>query len=145
MYIHYIYIIYMYVYTHVYKHIYICTHSNMWHNSFTSAIWFIQTCDMTLSHVRHDSFTCVTWLIHQNTLHNRLIHVYGKTHSYVWHDSFIRVHKTVDYWLDAFTCAPWLMHMCNITHRSECTQSISRTPLSIWLIHTCAMTQCTHE
>ena len=53
------------------------------------------------------------------------------THSYVWHDSFMRVtwlihacdilihmfDMTYSYvWRDSFICVTWLIHMCDVTH-----------------------------
>ena len=60
------------------------------------------------------SFKCVTWVIHMCDM----------THSYVWHDSFIRVtwriqvcDTTRSYeWLDSSTCLTWLIHMRDTTH-----------------------------
>jgi len=44
-----------------------------------------------------------------------LVHMCDMTHSYVWHDSFIRVT-----WLivchDSFICVTWLIHVCGMTH-----------------------------
>jgi len=79
----------------------------------------------------------VTWLIHIGRItysymmmtyfpHILVVHMCDMTHSYVRHDSFIRV--------------TWLIHICRITHSYIYT---SLTLLSFicvtWLIHMCDM------
>jgi len=81
------------------------THSYVWHDScicVTSVIecvtWLTHVCDTPDSSVWHASSICdmphlsVTWLVRMCDMH----------HSYVRHDSFIRV--------------TWLIHMCDMTH-----------------------------
>jgi len=75
-----------------------------------SNVWLIRMCDMTNVYVCHDPFTCETWLIqifeithHMSDMTNAYVwhrlfmcvtwlsHACTMLHSYVWHDSFIRV------------------------------------------------------
>jgi len=121
-------------------------------------------CDLKHSHARHDSIICFTWLIHcvrwfADMCHSSLIymritpntHVCDMTrwhawhdcfrcHSYVWHDSYLRVIWLIqmfavtraDVWHiwqsslirshtlgvrtlrhDSFTCVTWLVHVLN--------------------------------
>ena len=87
-------------------------------------------CEITHSH----SFKCVTWRIR----------ICDMTHSYVWHDSFIRV--------------TWFIHKCTMTHSYVCHDSFIYVTCLIcmrdmtrsyvwhdsfihvtWLIHTCKL------
>ena len=77
----------------------------------------------------------------------RLIHMCDMTHSYVWHDSFIRdmthsrepaggspVATCFHIWHDSFICVKWLIHVCDMTHscvRHECF--IREMPYSYWI------------
>ena len=91
-----------------------------------------------------DWFTCVTWRIHTCDM----------THSYVWHDSFIRatwlVHTcgrwcwirwspcSASYvWRDSFIRVTWLLHSCDMTY-----SYVWHEPFicATWLLHTCDMT-----
>jgi len=67
------------------------THSNVWHDSFTSVTWLLHVCAMPRSHVWHASCICVPPLVHRCDV----------TYANVWHDSF--------------TCVTWLMHMYDTT------------------------------
>ena len=43
-----------------------------------------------------------------------MLNICGVTHSYVWHDSFIRVmwlNRRTCVWHDSFVCVTWLIHM----------------------------------
>jgi len=57
--------------------------------------------------------------------------IYMQTHSYVWHDSFIRV------WHDSFICVTWLLHKCDITLSYAWHDTFICVTL---LIHMCEMT-----
>ena len=67
------------------------------------------------------------------------------THSYVWHDSFLRgtwfIHTcdmTCPYvWHDSFICVPWLVHTCDMTHAHVWHDSFIRVT---WLMHMWDMT-----
>jgi len=82
------------------------------------------------------------------------------THSYVWHDSFIRVtwpihmcHMTHSYvWHDSFTCVAWIVYMCDMTHSylrydpsiSVHVYDMTHSYVVTWLMHVCDMTRsCT--
>jgi len=52
-----------------------------------------------------------------------LIHLFDMTHSYVWHESFI--------------CVTWLIHMCDMTDSYVWPDSFIRVT---WIIHMCDMT-----
>jgi len=75
----------------------------------------------------------------------RFSHVCDKTHSYVWHDSFIcatwLIHMcdlTHSYvWHDSFICVTWLIHMCDMTHSYVRHDSFICVT---WLIHICDVT-----
>ena len=68
-----------------------------------------------------------------------LMHTCDMTHSYVWHDSFICVtwlihtcDMTHSYvWHDSFICVTWLIHTCDMSQSFTCVT---------WLIHMCGMT-----
>ena len=65
------------------------------------------------------------------------------THSYVWHDSFIRVTWLIhmcdiaDSLHDSFICVTWLIHMCDMTHSYVWHDSFICVT---WLIRMCDMT-----
>jgi len=79
------------------------------HDSFTQLVRYIashmwrshgtQWCHVTNNILRR---RCVPWLLHTAGTIYRVIHVCDKTHSYVGHDSLIRV--------------TWNLHMCDMTH-----------------------------
>ena len=92
------------------------THLFVWHDSFIRVTWLIHTCvtDSFCSYLCRliyirDSFICLTWLKH----------VYDMTHSYVWHDSFIRVWLTNSFCPFCLrrqrskrSCGSRLIHLC---------------------------------
>jgi len=100
----------------------------------------------------HDSFVSVTWLIRMCDM----------THSYVWHDSFIREEKSwsktrrlcgrvmhiwhawfirdmthLYVWHDSFVCVTWLIRMRDMTHSYVWHDSFVCVT---WLIRMCDMT-----
>ena len=92
------------------------THFYAW-NSFICVTWLIHMCDMTHLTTKLCHLTS-SWLIYMR-----------ETHSYVWHDSFIRViwpiwqqscaalHPPTSYvWHDSFIRVTWLIHPCDMTH-----------------------------
>jgi len=132
-------------------HIYICGYmwiQQRWHLHIYT---YVDICGYGISVVLHDlgarnstslPFKRVTWLIH----------MFGMTHSYVWHDSFICVTwlvYTCDMtiricgmanlyvWHDSFICVTWLLHMFDMTHSYVWHDSFKCVT---WLIHTCDMT-----
>ena len=141
---------------HVTRLIHTCvtTHKYVWHNSFICVTWLIHMWDTTrmwmarpidmcscgyfshqaepLSHMR------VTWLACTR----------GRTHSYVWYDSFIcvtwlihtchmaHICVTANGWQQC-TYVTWLIYMCDTTHSYVWHDSFIRVT---WLIHTCDMT-----
>jgi len=130
------------------------THSYVWHDSFIRVTWLIpcmwhdtfihmnesaqtnllRNTPVSLYACHMSTIKCVTWLVHMCDM----------THSYVWHDSFIRVTWLIPYmWHDTFInmnesaqtnllchtpvalyaghmstikCVTWLIHMCDMTH-----------------------------
>jgi len=77
------------------------------------------------------------WLL---DTHVWLWHEAWMTHSYVWHDSFIRViwliytcDMTFSYvWHDSFICVTWLIHICDMIHSYVWYGSSTRVT---WTIH----------
>jgi len=116
--------------------------------------WLIHTCDMTYSYVWHGSTIWAPpnsrlwmshmsriWLIHMS-LYKLLLLIWAPPnshsswlHSFVWHDSFIRVsthpkeplltpspHMSLPkllLLLSLFICVTWLIHTCVVTHPKE--------------------------
>jgi len=119
----------------------------MWHTSVDTRVrhsWSV-VCEI-------DRYICVTWLIqmcymtHSYVWHDSFIRLKcDMTHSYVWHDSFIRVtglihmcDRTHSYvWHDSFVCVTWLIHTCGMTHSYVWRNSFVCVT---WLIHMCGMT-----
>ena len=102
-------------------------------------MWHIHMCD---------SWICVTCLIHMCDMTQTLFVISTRRsisiHSYVWHDSFVRVTwlirmyiVTYSYeWLDSFVRVTWLIHMCDMTQIPLWFQHDA----AFWFIRTCAMT-----
>ena len=111
-----------------YTCIYLCWAADMNH-LFTCLKWlvpawnflFVDTCNMTCSHVWHDLFTC-------NTMH-----------SHVWHD--------LSHTCKAFTFVTWLVthiwciHMCDMMHTHTCDAFTCVT----WCIHTYLYLHAWHD
>jgi len=133
----------------------------VWHDSFTCVTWLIHMCDMTHSYVWRDSFTAI-WAILRRVTSAAFVHhsfirmtwpinicdmihmsfryvpwlIYPRTHSYVWHVSFV--------------CVTWLIHTYEERHESSigvqrdmthphvacliCMLDISRLIAGTWLI-----------
>jgi len=111
------------------------THSYVRHDSFIYVTWHMRDFGMTRSCVRHYSCTCATWIVYmcESCVYATwLIHVCDMTHSYVWHDSFIRVTWLIHMWDMTHS---WRIQMCDMTHSSCVT----------WLGHMCNMTQTLHH
>jgi len=126
--------IYDVTHSYVWRDSFICVthHDHVWHVSFIYVTWLVL--------VWHDSFIYVTWLILPYV--TRLvchaprtnvtwliyipwsIHICDMTHSYEWHDSFIRVtwllhmcHVIRSYvWRDSLIFATSRIHKCDVTH-----------------------------
>jgi len=81
-----------YKHTHTHTH----THTNALARTHMHTYTYIYICRLqgliwgVMSHVWH--YSQVTWFIH----------MFDRTHSYVWHDSFM--------------CVIWLIHLCDMTH-----------------------------
>ena len=102
---------------------FICVaHSYVWHD--------LCMCDMTYSLLQEPS--------------PLLFHACDMTHSYVRHDSFIRVTWLIDtfdmtrayVWHDSFILVTWLIHACDMTHSYVWHDLFMRVT---WLMHTCDM------
>jgi len=135
----------------VISHINVLCHTYEWvmsHVNEANAPEYVTRC---LIPMWHDSFICVTRHIHMrydasficdmmpysyvmpHSYVTWLIHIWHMTHSYVWHNTFIRdmtPHSYVTWclihtwclirmWLDSFTYGTWLIHMCETTHSYE--------------------------
>jgi len=117
---------------------------SVWHD-YVCVIWLC-LCDMNVS-VWHDC-VCVKWLclcdmtvsVWQETecmiSVTWLIHMCDMTHSYVWHDPFIRVTWLIHMcampcshvWHDSVICVTWLIHMCDVTRSYIWHDSFIRVP-----------------
>ena len=144
------------------------THSYVRHDSFICATWLIHMCDMTHSYVRHDWFIWVTRLIHIHVYtysysyaHRKLLIEGAReesvasqmwsagcwlficvTHSYVWHDSFLRATCLVyisicTYICIVFLCSPQASDRGRAPR--ECLPPLPHTPARLFCA--CAMTQ----
>ena len=136
--------------------IYDTTHS---HVSFICVTWLIHVCDIVVQ--AHQSRVYAVWTL--GTHHSSmcvasicvtwLVHTWGMTHSYVCHDSFIRVPWLIHtMWTlvihGSFIHKAWLIHVCDMTH-SYVWQPfvlIRRAPTihdspETWLILLCDLTR----
>jgi len=124
------------------------THSCVWHDSFMCMTWLIHVCDLCISsrHIHHvwqySQYSCTCEIWHA--------HMFGMTHSHVWHDLFTCVtwlismcdmthshvwHMTHSYvWYDSVIRVTWLIHVCDLTHSNVRPDSCI---YATWLMHVC--------
>jgi len=112
------------------------THSYVWHDSFIRVTWLIpcmwhdtfihmnesaqtnllRNTPVSLYACHMSTIKCVTWLVHMCDM----------THSYVWHDSFIRVTWLIPYmWHDTFI---------NMNESAQ-TNLLCHTPVALYAGH----------
>ena len=98
--------------------------------------WRLHLCDKSYSHVCRESRGGDTYI--------------SVTHSYVWHDLYIRDITSSDVWHDswifanwgffAFVCVTWLIQTCAIFHGSVMWEPSGAHILWPWVFYMCAAT-----
>jgi len=113
---------------------------NVWHDALR---WWRDSFVRAMIHSCYVSFICLLGPFIRDVTHSYvwhdsfvrvtwLIHMCDRTHPYVWNDSFMCV------WLDSCTCATWLIHMCVLWYIHTCLiATVIRSTLSCvtWLIY----------